>query len=86
MEVDVMGKKKCDAPMEVWTRVVGFYRPTNGFNKGKKEEFSMRKTFNLNKIETAREIEKIIERAESVERLQAQVNQILEEENNGTQE
>jgi len=40
--------KPCDGKMEVWTRVVGFYRPTNGFNKGKKEEYNMRKTFNIN--------------------------------------
>lgn len=32
---------------EIYTRVVGFIRPVNQFNPGKKEEFSMRKHFAL---------------------------------------
>jgi len=44
-----MGKVQCDGKMEIWTRVVGFYRPTNGFNRGKKEEYGMRKEFDLSK-------------------------------------
>ena len=32
---------------EVYTRVVGFIRPVKQFNKGKKEEFAMRKMFTL---------------------------------------
>lgn len=30
---------------EVWTRVMGYHRPTNSFNIGKKSEFDGRKTF-----------------------------------------
>ena len=30
---------------EVYSRVCGYYRPTRSWNKGKQEEFSMRKTF-----------------------------------------
>lgn len=30
---------------EVWTRVMGYYRPTTTFNKGKKSEYSDRLCF-----------------------------------------
>lgn len=30
---------------EVYSRVCGYLRPTDSWNKGKKEEFGMRKTF-----------------------------------------
>lgn len=30
---------KCDKEAEVWTRVVGFYRPVQNFNNGKKSEY-----------------------------------------------
>ena len=33
---------------EIWSRVVGYLRPTNSWNTGKKEEFDMRKTFKIN--------------------------------------
>jgi ribonucleoside-triphosphate reductase len=33
-------------PVECWTRVVGFFRPVNNWNKGKKAEFDDRKEFN----------------------------------------
>lgn len=32
-------------PCEVWTRVMGYFRPVSEFNKGKKTEFYSRKTF-----------------------------------------
>jgi hypothetical protein len=32
-------------PCEVFSRVVGYLRPVNQWNKGKKEEFKMRKEF-----------------------------------------
>ena len=32
-------------PCEVYSRVVGYLRPVQSWNKGKKEEFSVRKTF-----------------------------------------
>ena len=34
-------RQKC----EVWTRVMGYCRPTSEFNKGKKSEFKERKFF-----------------------------------------
>lgn len=32
-------------PCEVWTRVMGYHRPKESFNKGKKAEFDERKNF-----------------------------------------
>lgn len=34
-------------PTEVYTRVVGYMRPVQNFNPGKKEEYSQRQNFNL---------------------------------------
>ena len=30
---------------EIWTRVMGYYRPTSMFNKGKQSEYKDRKCF-----------------------------------------
>ncbi len=38
---------KCEAVCEIYSRVVGYLRPIAQWNKGKKEEFGMRKTFKL---------------------------------------
>jgi ribonucleoside-triphosphate reductase len=37
--------KRCQQKTEVFSRVVGFYRPVQQWNKGKKEEFESRKEF-----------------------------------------
>lgn len=37
----------CQKPSEVWTRVVGFYRPVQNFNQGKKEEYQDRLEYQL---------------------------------------
>ena len=37
------------ADIRVMSRVVGFYAEINNFNLGKKEEFRMRKTYDLKK-------------------------------------
>ena len=34
---------------EVWTRVMGYYRPIAAFNKGKKSEYQERKCFSERK-------------------------------------
>ena len=43
------GKKficpECEAETEVYSRVVGYYRPVQRWNKGKQEEFKERKEF-----------------------------------------
>ena len=40
---------KCDAQCEVYSRIVGYLRPTQNWNVGKKEEFSERKTYDAKK-------------------------------------
>ena len=32
-------------PVECWTRVMGYFRPVSGYNRGKKSEFKERKWF-----------------------------------------
>lgn len=34
-------------PVEVYSRVVGYYRPVNQWNRGKQEEFAERKEFHI---------------------------------------
>lgn len=38
---------KCNAKTEVWTRVCGFFRPVQQWNKGKKEEYKDRVEYEL---------------------------------------
>lgn len=40
--------KKCKAKTEVYSRVVGFFRPVQTWNVGKQKEFKDRKTFEVN--------------------------------------
>lgn len=39
----------CNKETEVWTRVVGFYRPVQNFNKGKRSEYNERLEYVINK-------------------------------------
>jgi len=39
--------KKCTAKTEVYSRVVGFYRPVEQWNKGQQEQYSERKNFKI---------------------------------------
>lgn len=41
--------QKCDANTEVYSRVVGFMRPVQQWNKGKQEEFKERVEFDTHK-------------------------------------
>ncbi len=34
---------RCNARCEVWSRIVGYYRPLSDWNRGKRHEFSLRK-------------------------------------------
>lgn len=36
---------ECGAPTEVWSRVVGYLRPVQNFNTGKREEYAQRKKY-----------------------------------------
>ena len=40
---------KCNERVEVFSRVVGYFRPVARWNDGKKEEFRERKTFSQEK-------------------------------------
>jgi len=44
-----MSKKELKVPVEVYSRVVGYFRPINQWNKGKQEEFRERKVYRLEK-------------------------------------
>jgi len=46
--------KKCEkqrTACEIYSRVVGYFRPVGNWNKGKQQEYSERKVFDANKIE-----------------------------------
>jgi hypothetical protein len=38
-------EKPCSLPTEVYSRVVGYFRPVQNWNAGKKEEFKDRKVY-----------------------------------------
>lgn len=40
-------KKKKVIPCEVYSRIVGYYRPVSQWNKGKVQEFKNRKYFDI---------------------------------------
>jgi len=40
---------KCKEKCEVYSRIVGYYRPVKNWNKGKREEFKQRKTYDEKK-------------------------------------
>ena len=44
-------KNVCGQPCEVYSRVVGYYRPVQNWNKGKTEEYKERKVYNSPEIE-----------------------------------
>lgn len=44
-------------PCEVWTRVMGYMRPVDQFNRGKKQEFRDRKYFSQKLAEERIEME-----------------------------
>lgn len=48
-KIENLKKEKAEAKgtsCEVYSRVVGYLRPVQSWNRGKKEEFKLRKTFN----------------------------------------
>jgi anaerobic ribonucleoside-triphosphate reductase len=44
-----MSNNELKVPVEVYSRVVGYFRPINQWNKGKQEEFRDRKVYRLEK-------------------------------------
>jgi anaerobic ribonucleoside-triphosphate reductase len=41
---------------EVYSRIVGYYRPVDSWNKGKQEEFKDREVFTKEDIENAQQV------------------------------
>ena len=37
----------CGERCEIWSRVCGYFRPVSSWNRGKKQEFADRKTFEI---------------------------------------
>jgi ribonucleoside-triphosphate reductase len=54
----VSDQEKCGAPVEVYSRVCGFFRPVQQWNKGKREEFRERKEYRLDSHRDAEAAEK----------------------------
>ncbi len=40
----------CGKETEVYSRIVGYFRPVSNWNKGKQQEFADRKTYSLDKV------------------------------------
>jgi len=45
-----MKKKEIMIPAEVYSRVAGYFRPVNQWNRGKQEEFAERKEYVLDSV------------------------------------
>ena len=46
---------KCNQPCDVYSRVTGYFAPVRLWNRGKREEFKQRKTYDLEKAEKIKE-------------------------------
>lgn len=45
LDVEPILKDEERQPCEIWTRVMGYHRPTSSFNRGKQGEFAERQYF-----------------------------------------
>ena len=45
--VEEQKEKRCGRPCEVYSRVVGYFRPLAAWNKGKQSEFKDRRVFQV---------------------------------------
>ena len=52
-----MSKKELKVPVEVYSRVVGYFRPVNQWNKGKQEEFINRKEYKVDSMDNCQHYE-----------------------------
>ena len=46
---DKTGKTKCTGKTEVWSRTVGFYRPTSDWNRGMLAQYRDRVAYSMDK-------------------------------------
>ena len=51
-EKDIKLKDEERTRCEIWTRVMGYYRPVSAFNRGKQSEYFDRKYFNEGAVKT----------------------------------
>lgn len=65
----------CGKESEVWTRVVGFHRPVQSWNKGKREEYEERKAFSVSVSLGLDDADKKTDQAEA-----PSIEEIMEEE------
>jgi anaerobic ribonucleoside-triphosphate reductase len=49
---------KCGAKTEIYSRVCGYFRPVSNWNKGKKEEFKDRKTYEVSSCSCKTSVQK----------------------------
>ena len=54
-DAGVTSMKTKMVPTEIYSRVVGYYRPVNQWNKGKQSEFADRKEYDVNALTLASE-------------------------------
>lgn len=47
-----MEKKELKVQAEIYSRVAGYFRPVNQWNKGKQEEFSQRLEYRMDSVMT----------------------------------
>lgn len=52
--IDKDGNEQTRTKCEIYTRVMGYYRPVSQFNNGKKSEFYTRKCFEENVSENSK--------------------------------
>lgn len=62
--------ERCTAPTEVFSRVVGFYRPIGIWNRGKAEEYFNRVEFNLSGAQ------KVLHADEGAEKVMRKIKEI----------
>ena len=46
-----MEEKECGRECEIYSRVVGYFRPVQAWNEGKQAEFKKRKTYEIKEKE-----------------------------------
>lgn len=51
---------ECGEEAEVWSRVVGYLRPVNNFNKGKKEEYFERKKYTVCNVDKTKQLQRAL--------------------------
>ena len=49
-----MTTNQCNKECEVYSRIVGYFRPVANWNKGKQQEFKDRKVYSIKEVENLR--------------------------------